>query len=140
MQPVDIQPMDGFLSHLEFLGYTLNTIDAEKHITGAKHPTRHNLVVRPWRYGALLSASYGATPAAKADKTGEMALLKVANEFNMGFTLCRAVLDKDKDFIMEAYYPVAYNKRDFGVFLDTIENDINNGFKGISAESRALIA
>ena len=46
------------------------------------------------------------------------------NEMNCDLAVCRCYIDKDFDFIIEAWFPNIYDRAAFGSFMDRINTDI----------------
>lgn len=70
----------------------------------------------------MLSAEFGCRPDAK-DALAEK--LEFANSFNGKASVARAYVESDGDIMVEAWYPRAYVREDFGVFIDNFQNDID---------------
>jgi len=131
-----LQSLDPYINHLEFLGYTIKPLDAEKKVMGAAHTTRRNLVFRAFRVGVFFSISYKSRPEVKGDELG---ILQLANLFNTRYVICRVYVDKDKDLIIEAYYAREYDKTAFGVFIDDLENDVAGAFRTAAEQSAKIL-
>jgi Putative bacterial sensory transduction regulator len=108
-------PFDGsddYKTHLEFLGYTVTETDKA---LLAKHPQNFNVYVRTYQGGVLINSIFGTSPKGKKDRIG---LLTFLNDMNRGSVAARYYVDKEDDVIIEGWYPGAYDKTRFSLFLD----------------------
>jgi hypothetical protein len=103
---------DSYKNHLEFLGYTVT--ETEKALL-AKHPQNFNIYVRAYQGGILINSIFGTSPKGKKDRIG---LLTFLNDMNRGSVAARYYVDKEDDVIIEGWYPGAYDKARFSLFLD----------------------
>ncbi len=103
---------DNYKSHFEFLGYAVTEKGKALY---AKHPKHLNVVAKAYNGGVLISCSFGSTEKAKGDRS---AFLIFLNDLNRDSVAARFYADKDNDMIIEGWYPGAYDKSRFGIFLD----------------------
>lgn len=111
--------VDLICTHMEFLGYEITRRDGGA--VTAKHQTHFNVVFKQYGYGILFSAFFGINAEGKARK--ESTSLR-CNAFNKEARVARAYLDDDVDLVLEATFPVMYDKAAFGVFLEAFNNDL----------------
>ena len=106
-----------FVNHLEFLGYTATTKKKAVHF---KHPKNINFLFRMYRGGYLLTATFEGSEQGKQHLSD---FLRLCNLGNSSATVAKFYLDKDKDFIVEAWYGGVYDKKHFGTFLNNWNTD-----------------
>lgn len=109
--------IDQIVNHLQFLGYETTQKDE---LRIAKHPQKMNIMIRPFKGGVLFTSINSCKPNAKVDKAG---YLNFINLLNSNAAVARFYADKECDFFIEAWYPDAYERNDFGVFLEAWETD-----------------
>lgn len=114
----DIRKVFGaFITHMEFLGY--KTL-IKKKVAFFKHPKHMNLLLRKYKGGYLFTATFRSTAHAKKSlKKFRM----ICNMSTGKATLAKFYLDKDNDFIIEAWFPGEYEKDRFALFINTLNND-----------------
>jgi hypothetical protein len=108
---------DAISQHLSFLGYDVSQ-DDERLI--AKHAKNQNLIIRKLSGGLLLTSHYSANAKGKQHRTE---LLNLVNQLNEKSIAARYYIDSDLDLIIERYYQGGYDKTNFGLFLDTLNDD-----------------
>ncbi len=108
---------DAISQHLSFLGYDVSQ-DNERLI--AKHAKNQNLIIRKLSGGLLLTSHYSANAKGKQHRTE---LLNLVNQLNEKSIAARYYIDSDFDLIIERYYQGGYDKTNFGLFLDTLNDD-----------------
>ncbi|RME07468.1 MAG: hypothetical protein D6812_00085 [Deltaproteobacteria bacterium] len=101
------------IKHLEFLGYDVS-MDSERII--AKHSKHLNILLKKYRGGILVTAYFGGSAYGKQHRTE---WLSVINALNQEAAAARYYLDGDGDLIIEGYYPGDYDKKSFGLFIET---------------------
>lgn len=111
--------VDQICTHLEFLGYEIARRDGGA--VAAKHQTHFNVVFRQYPYGILFSVFFGINAEGKARK--EHVSLR-CNAFNKESRVTRAYLDEDVDLVLEATFPLIYDKTAFGVFIEAFNVDL----------------
>jgi hypothetical protein len=103
---------DDYRAHLEFLGYTVEDRDASML---AKHDKFYNISVKPYNGGVLVVTFFGTTDKAKSDREG---FFEFINSMNENAVAARYYEDDEGDVIVESWYPGAYDRSRFGVFID----------------------
>jgi hypothetical protein len=103
---------DEYKAHLEFLGYTVT--DGEASLI-ARHDTNYNISVKSYNGGVLVVTFFGTTSKAKRDRVG---FLEFLNGMNAGSVAARYYEDNEGDVIVEGWYPGAYDRANFGVFIE----------------------
>jgi hypothetical protein len=119
--------------HLEFLGYTV-TEEPENDRIVAKHQRNYNFTVKSFRGGLLLTTFLTMNTPLGADRER---VLEVVNKLNADAEVVRYYLDSDEDLAIEGWFPGAYDKTDFGLFLENY-NHINDQLSGLSDEEKAF--
>ncbi len=112
----DIQEVQ---QHLEFQGYTIQTLEHGKHYR-AVHDRFLNFLFKAYRGGVLLTIIFRGSAHGKAHRNE---FLSHVNELNTSAGVARAYLDQDTDFIFEAYCPLPYERAAFASFLDAWHAD-----------------
>jgi hypothetical protein len=105
------------IKHLEFLGYNAS-MDSKR--IKALHPKHFNIFLKSFKGGILMTTYYGATPYGKSHREE---LLKEVNTLNRMAIAGRYYLDKEGDLVLEGYYPGAYDRQSFGVFLESFNEE-----------------
>ena len=108
------------ITHMEFLGYT--TV-LRKKVAYFKHPKLVNLLLRRYRGGFLFTSTFRSTPFAKKRLN---TFRKICNVCSGKATMTKFYLDKDNDFIIEAWFPGEYEKKRFALFINTMNSDWRN--------------
>lgn len=109
---------DAVIKHLEFLDYTIKFSDKNNII--AKHSSHLNCVIKKYRSGILFTSLIGANENGKKNQSS---IYPLVNMLNKKAAASRFYLDKDSDLIIESYYPGAYNKETFEIFMKGIYVD-----------------
>jgi hypothetical protein len=104
-------------THLQFLGYE---IVRREPVMLAKHPKKMNVGIRAFKGGILFQAFNSCKDLANSDKLGYLNLM---NNWNRNAAAARFYADKDNDLCIEAWYPGAYDRERFGLFLEAWEGD-----------------
>jgi hypothetical protein len=78
---------------------------------------------------------YGATPYGKSHRDE---LLREINTLNRMAIAGRYYLDEEGDLILEGYYPGAYDRQSFGVFLESFNEEKKNLAKRIGSLQKYL--
>ena len=112
-------------THLEFLGYTIEPPEGDKSFFSAKHPKHTEIVFRAFGGGLLFTAAFLVKEEAKKN---ELQLLKLANSLNSRYAIARAVIDGDKDLVIELNYRQPYVKKTFGAVIEELNADIDIAF------------
>jgi hypothetical protein len=120
------------LKHLEFLGYDAS-MDSER--IKAKHTKHFNIFLKSFKGGILVTTYYGATPYGKSHRDE---LLREINTLNRMAIAGRYYLDEEGDLILEGYYPGAYDRQSFGVFLESFNEEKKNLAKRIGSLQKYL--
>ncbi len=110
--------LEQVVTHLEFLGYQ---ITREEKFVRAKHEKNLNLVVQSFNSGVLFTAFLSSNDLAKRDMLG---FLECANTMNQKALIPRFYKDKDGDLVIEAWYPHIYDRGQFGLFMEQLNNDM----------------
>jgi hypothetical protein len=113
--PAFAGPFDGsdeYKAHLEFLGYAVE--DGETSLI-AKHDKFYNVSVKGYNGGVLVVTFFGTTDKSKSDRVGFFEFL---NAMNANAVAARYYEDDEGDVIVEGWYPGAYDRTRFGVFID----------------------
>jgi hypothetical protein len=113
--------LEQVLTHFEFLGYE---IDKKDEVIIAKYRDRFQYHVNEFEYGILLSM-YLILNSQGTKNIGTV--LERVNEFNKEARVSRCTLinvDNIPFLSIEAYFPNAYEKSAFGIFLDTLYLDV----------------
>lgn len=124
------------LSHLEFLGYEIESKKVEDGMNScsAKHQSRSNLIIRFYpTSGFNIQAGYRFD----ADKImkNKLDFLEAINKLNNTSTLtCFALTGEDSSISCYSWYPPDYNKSKFGYFIERFETDISKGFASLDIE------
>lgn len=105
--------------HLEFQGYTIQTLEQGKHYR-ATHDRFLNFLFKAYRGGVLFTIIFRGSAHGKALREE---FLSLVNELNTNASVARAYLDSDTDFIFEAYCPLPYERAAFASFLDVWHAD-----------------
>ena len=108
-----------FITHLEFIGYTVSVNDDG--IVNAKHPNDLSFSMKEFKGGVLCAGYFGGSDHAKGNQG---AFLQLVNELNLNAAAARFYIDSDGDLAIEGYYPGAYEKKRFGVFIDVYNESI----------------
>lgn len=103
---------DEVSQHLEFLGYQVSRDDEQ--IT-ALHEKHANIVLKRYAGGILVSAYYVASDYGRSHRDE---FIRLANQLNADAAAARYYVDKDGDLVIEGWYPGAYRKDTFGLFLE----------------------
>lgn len=109
-------------NHLEFRGYELE-IRTEGESVFARHPIKPNVRVEKWNSGLLHTVIWRTTTAAKDNKLG---IFEAINGVNRRARVARLYLDDDLDIFIEGYYPGAYARPSYNVFLDSWDRDLDS--------------
>lgn len=109
--------LDQISSHLAFLGYEITQRDESVRAT---HPTKYNLLLKPFRGGVLFACFFGGSDRARSDPG---AFLEFINSLNAKAALTRFYADDDRDLVIECWHPDHYDRLLFGRFLDLLERD-----------------
>lgn len=105
-----------FVSHLEFLGYSVNE-HSEESVT-AKHDSKFNMVLKKINPGLLVTAFFTKSQSAKM---ADMVLF--ANQLNEISIAGRFIADSDGDMRLEFLYFGDYDKKLYSSFLEITEAD-----------------
>ena len=104
-------------THLQFLGYAISHEDDR---TVARHPTKYNMLIKPFVGGFLFTTFFGCTDLAKRNRLG---YLNLVNTLNAKATVARYYVDKDSDLVAEAWHFSEYERTAFGIFMDALDRD-----------------
>ncbi len=135
--PAMAQVFDGsdrFREHLSFLGYAVEE-QADNDQLVARHDSHANVVMRSFGGGVLLQSFY----TMKRDREGLRATaLELINRFNEKAKLTRFYIDKDGDLAIEALFLIEYDREDFGLFMETYNDDIASQLSSMSDVEREM--
>lgn len=114
--------LDKIANHLEFLGYEIEQEVEEdgKAEFRALHPKFYNIFVRELGFGVILMAYLNANDDGKMQPDK---VYRCVNAFNQSARVARGYMDKDFDFVMEAWFPSHYDKVTFGRFMESYNAD-----------------
>ena len=136
MSSTEIEPISLAVAHLEFLGYKLTSFGDDNKLFRASHPIRSNFIIRSYRRGYLITITYRVQEDKKSD---QLRVHKLINSLNSKFVVCRAYLDSDLDAVFEAFFPIPYDRIEFGIFIDSVESDVNKGLESVISEATELM-
>ena len=127
LQATPPEPAVEIVKHLEFLGYKAE-MDSKK--IKAKHSKHFNIFLRKFKGGILVTSFYGATKYAASHRCE---FLELVNTLNSGATAGRFYLDKEGDLVIEGFYPGTYDRKSFGAFIDSYNEERRNLAKNIKS-------
>lgn len=104
-------------THLQFLGYETSQVDDA---TGARHPRKLNLLMKPLAGGVLFTAILGGNRNAKNKRSQYLDLI---NSLNNKAAVARFYADDDSDLFVEAWHPDWYERTAFGTFMEVWDHD-----------------
>lgn len=115
------------VEHLEFLGYKTELLEAEKDFVVAINPNKSNLIIRDIIDGVVMISIRLITKAKEQNE--EVGLM--LNEINKAIFLSRCFVETDKETSLlilnfESTFVGDYNKENFSIFLDLLNNDASN--------------
>ena len=113
------------VTHLEFLGYELQDLDAEQgHTYIAKNPNRSTLLVRIYNNTSILTTRYGGFQIKALKSRDFFETINAINQDVMGKWYYQAdEEDQEVTIVTEMDY-YDYNKTTFGTLIDSLENEV----------------
>lgn len=104
-------------THLEFQGYRIEPRDQSFR---AIHERYLNFLFKGYRGGVLFTIMFRGSAHAKSHLDD---FRELVNALNVKYGAARAYVDKDGDFIMEAYHALPYQRAAFASFLEVWQMD-----------------
>jgi len=111
--------MDKITNHLEFLGYEIEPLQGDTVGLLAKSNKYLNFAYQEKAFGCLFTYLF---PTNGNNKKDELGMLNAVNNFNAVAIISRCYVTGDF-VIVDAMYPLAYDKTTFGTFLDVLQQE-----------------
>jgi hypothetical protein len=114
--------LDEILTHMEFLGYEIEKKEEGQFV--ARHESNGNIIGRPYQGGVLFQQYWVLN---KYNSANRSECLEAINDLNSGANVSTYVISTDSDgdtlLRMDACYFGLYDKKTFGVFLESYNTD-----------------
>jgi hypothetical protein len=115
--------MDKITAHLEFLGYKSEPLNGVDGLLATSNKYL-NFMYQERGFGILFTYLIQTNDNNRKDRSG---ILNAINTFNSKVVVSRGYVNDDSTYILlEATYPLSYDKTTFGIFIDTIQRDTAN--------------
>jgi hypothetical protein len=114
--------MDKIGNHLEFLGYEIKPLQGEAVGLLATSNKYLNFAYQEKAFGCLFTYLFPTNGNNKKDSCG---MLNAVNKFNTLALISRCYVTGDY-VIVDAMYPLSYDKTTFGTFIDILQQEALN--------------
>lgn len=118
--------MDKITTHLEFLGYKIEPLKGDFDGLLATNSKYLNFMYQEKGYSILFTYLLQTKDIIRKDRPGA---LNTINVYNNKALVSRCYMTEDSNFvILEATYPLSYDKTTFGLFVEAIQHDSMNAY------------
>lgn len=115
-------PLALYRNHVEFSGYR---VEEGEEILFCRHPRKPNLMIKAiGSRGVLVSNIYSCQT-----ETLRSEILEYVNDLNAIFLFIKAYIDADGDFVLETFFEGEYDRTNFSILLENIEDDVDRLFR-----------